>query len=95
MDISSFVLGMCSVVVIGILVVTVHTLIRMKREMKEIRDNIDVLRLSMDVMVEEYRDADAEINVLMNERFEELYRNLDSRFDKVNFKMSNIVGKVD
>jgi biopolymer transport protein ExbB/TolQ len=89
MDIASFVLGMCSVVVTSVFVFTVNALIKMKREMKEFNNNIDVLRSSIDAVVNEYRDADAEINVLMNERFDEMHRILDARFDKVYSRISN------
>ena len=88
MDIASFILGMCSVVVAIGFAVTVYTLVKMKRQMKEFRNNIDVLTTSIDTIVNEYRDADTVIDLLMNEQFEKLYRNLDSRFDKCMHKIT-------
>jgi hypothetical protein len=63
--------------------------------MKEFRNNIDVLRSSIDTIVSEYTAADTRIIFLMNERFDELYRNTSNVIDSHNFLEEKINGIQD
>jgi len=94
MDISSFVLGMCSVVVVGSLAVTVHSLIKIKKNIDDINNNLQICQNAIDKLF-------VELNIgLENERgmtvkdIDEIYRTMDSRLDKIMSKIKMLEADV-
>jgi hypothetical protein len=74
MDITSFILGMCSVAITCVFVFTVYTLINMKRKINEFRVNMNSIRPLIDTIADEFSNFDARIKVLMDE----WHRNMDA-----------------
>lgn len=94
MDISSFVLGMCSVVVVGSLIVTVVSLVKIKKNIDDINNNLQSCQNAIDKLF-------IELNIgLENERgitvkdIDEIYRSMDSRLDKIMSKIKILEGDV-
>lgn len=90
MDISSFILGACSVVVVGSLIVTVVSLVKIKKTIKEIDNNLEIAQHDIDALAKEM------FSELENNRreagsgFDEVHRSMDSRMDKIMSKISRL-----
>lgn len=83
MDISSFVLGMCSVVVTGFLVVMVNAMVKVKREIKMLEENVSINTRSIGEFV----------NTLRSETSDHLYEinsMIDSRLDKLSSRLRRL-----
>ena len=83
MDISSFVLGMCSVVVVGFLAVMVNAMVKVKREIKMLEENVSI----------NTRSIEETVNILRSEISDHLYEinsMIDSRLDKLTSRLRRL-----
>lgn len=78
MDILSFILGMSIVVVIAVAIVAVMAFVKVNKHNKEIDNIHQVLGREID---NQNRDRDLAVN--------DIYRTLDSRFDKLESKFTS------
>ena len=90
MDITSFILGVCSVVVMSSLIATVVSLVKIKKTIKEIDNNLEIVQYDIDALSKEM------FSELENNRreaglhFDEVYRSMDSRLDKIMSKIRTL-----
>lgn len=90
MDIASFILGACSVVVVSSLIVTVVSLVKIKRTIKEIDNNLEVAQHNIDALAKEVFSELENNRDEMRSGFNEVYRSMDSRLDKIMSKISRL-----
>ena len=90
MDIASFVLGMCSVVVVGSLAVTVISLVKIRKTIKEINNNLEITKHDITALSKEMFSGLDDSRREMGSGFDEVYRSMDSRLDKIMSKIRMI-----
>lgn len=90
MDITSFILGACSVVVMSSLIVTVVSLVKIKRTIREIDNNLEVAQHNIDALAKEMFSELENNRDEMGSGFNEVYRSMDSRLDKIMSKISRL-----
>ena len=90
MDIASFILGACSVVVMSSLIVTVVSLVKIKRTIREIDNNLEVAQHNIDALAKETFSELENNRREAHSRFDEVYRSMDSRVDKIMSKISRL-----
>ncbi len=88
MDILSFILGMSVVVVIAVAVVAVSAFVKVSRTNKDIKDQFEALYRDVDnlhrIIGQENENQNRERDTIIND----IYRTIDSRFDKLESKFS-------
>ena len=88
MDILSFILGMSVVVVIAVAIVAVSAFVKVSRTNKDIKDQFEALYRDVDnlhrVIGQENENQNRERDTIIND----IYRTIDSRFDKLESKFS-------
>ncbi len=88
MDILSFILGMSVVVVIAVAVVAVSAFVKVSKTNKDIKDRFEALYRDVDnlhrVIGQENENQNRERDTIIND----IYRTIDSRFDKLESKFS-------
>ena len=88
MDILSFILGMSIVVVIAVAVVAVSAFVKVSKTNKDIKDQFEALYRDVDnlhrVIGQENENQNRERDTIIND----IYRTIDSRFDKLESKFS-------
>lgn len=90
MDIASFILGACSVVVVSSLTVTVISLVKIRKTIKEIENNLESTQHEITALSNElFSGLDNNIRQ-MGSGFDEVYRSMDSRLDKIMSKIRMI-----
>lgn len=90
MDIASFVLGMCSVVVVSSLAVTVISLVKIRKTIKEIDNNLECAQQNISELSRALFSGLDENRNEMDTRFDDAYRFMDSRLDKIMSKIRMI-----
>lgn len=90
MDITSFILGACSVVVVSSLIVTVVSLVKIKRTIKEINNNLEITQHDISALTKETFSELENNRREAHLRFDEVYRSMDSRLDKLASKISRL-----
>jgi hypothetical protein len=86
MDITSFILGITFVVVVGMLTVTVYNLLRVQKISRQVNDNKEIsykLHDSYNHSMDEYTNYN-------NEQWSEHHRSLDSRLDKLIYRIERL-----
>lgn len=83
MEITSFILGMSTIIFMALLAYSIRALIQMKSEMAQMSNNLDVLQRSFDEYVGESYNAIDEIRNEFDSRFSDTYRSLDSRLNQI------------
>jgi hypothetical protein len=94
MDISSFILGVCSVVVVGCLAVTVYSLIKIKKKIKEIDNKLQDVEHIIGALGKEAFSGLENNRDEMRSSIDEVYRNMDSRLDKIISKIKMLEADV-
>ena len=88
MDILSFILGMSVVVVIAVAIVAVSAFVKVSKTNKDIKDRFEALYRDVDnlhrVIGQENENQNRERDTIIND----IYRTIDSRFDKLESKFS-------
>lgn len=87
MDIASFILGACSVVVVGSLTVTVISLVKIRKTIREINNNLEITQNGIDALSKEMFSGLDDNRREMGSGFDEVYRSMDSRLDKIMSKI--------
>jgi hypothetical protein len=90
MDITSFILGIAFVVVAGSLAVTVYNLFRVQKISRQVNDNNEIsykLHDSCHRTMDEYTNYN-------NEKWSEHHRSLDSRLDKLIYRIERLERQV-
>lgn len=90
MDIISFILGACSVVVVSSLIVTVVSLVKIKRTIKEIDNNLEITQHDISALAKETFSELENNRREAHSRFDEVHRSMDSRIDKIMSKISRL-----
>ena len=88
MDILSFILGMSVVVVIAVAIVAVSAFVKVSKTNKDIKDRFEALYRDVDnlhrLIGQENENQNRERDTIIND----IYRTIDSRFDKLESKFS-------
>lgn len=79
METLSFILGMCSVVVAGIIAVTVYALVKIKKDIEHLKNNVNVAYSDIAGLTSDQREN----KEYLQHCIEDMYRTMDSRLDKI------------
>ena len=86
MDITSFILGITFVVVVGSLAVTVYNLFRMQKISRQVNDNKEISYKLYD----SYNHSMDEYTNYNDEKWSEHHSSLDSRLDKLIYRIERL-----
>lgn len=98
MELTSFILGVCAVIVIMMVVgtfVNYMTTVSLKKEINSLRKELEYTNMEMEKQITQVYDFCNELNRNLVEDNQKLNRHIDSRVDKVVDNLSREIGYIN